>query len=59
MIARGAIGKINGNATFYGIIYHANLDDSTADLITLTGNVSVYGSIVIDGAGGLRPARAR
>ena len=53
VIARGAIGKINGNATFYGIIYHANLDDSTADLITLTGNVSVYGSIVIDGAGGL------
>ena len=53
VIARGAIGKINGNATFHGVIYHANLDDSADDLITLAGNVSVYGSIVIDGAGGL------
>jgi hypothetical protein len=53
VIARGAIDKINGNATFYGILYHANLDDAADDLITLTGNVSVYGSIVIDGRGGL------
>jgi Tfp pilus assembly protein PilX len=53
VIARGAMDKINGNATFHGIIYHANLDQSTADLVTLTGNVSVFGSIVIDGPGGL------
>jgi Tfp pilus assembly protein PilX len=53
VIARGAIDKINGNATFYGILYHANLDDSPEHLITLAGNVSVFGSIVIDGRGGL------
>jgi hypothetical protein len=53
VIARGAMGKINGTATFYGIIYHANLDNSCSDLVTLDGNVSVYGSIVIDGCGGL------
>ena len=53
VIANGAIGKINGTATFYGILYHANLDNSSANLITLAGNVSVYGGIVIDGAGGL------
>jgi hypothetical protein len=53
VIARGAIGRINGTATFYGILYHANLDNSSADLITLAGNVSIYGSIVVDGAGGL------
>jgi Tfp pilus assembly protein PilX len=53
IIARGAIGKINGTADFYGIIYHANLDDASANLITLTGNVSIFGSIVIDGRGGL------
>jgi hypothetical protein len=53
VIARGRMGQINGNATFYGILYHANLDNAADDLITLSGNVSVYGSIVIDGAGGL------
>ena len=44
---------LNGGAEFYGIIYHANLDNSSDELITLTGNVSVFGSIVIDGPGGL------
>lgn len=53
VIARGAMGEINGTATFYGIIYHANQDNSCGDLVTLSGNVSVYGSIVIDGCGGL------
>jgi Tfp pilus assembly protein PilX len=53
VIARGAIADINGTATFYGILYHANLDNATGNLITLAGNVSVYGSIVIDGPGGL------
>jgi hypothetical protein len=53
VIARGTIGQINGNAEFYGILYHANLDDLTGNVITLSGNVSVFGSIVIDGPGGL------
>lgn len=53
IIARGAIGKINGTADFHGIIYHANLDNVNANLITLEGNVSVFGAIVIDGPGGL------
>jgi hypothetical protein len=53
VIGRGAIDRIGGNATFYGIIYHANLDNSTADLITLQGGVSIYGAVVIDGPGGL------
>jgi Tfp pilus assembly protein PilX len=53
VIARGAIGKVNGTADFYGIIYHANLDNVSTDVITLTGNVSVFGSIVIDGPAGL------
>jgi hypothetical protein len=53
VIAKGVMGKINGNATFYGIIYHADSDDNCGDVVTLDGNVSVYGSIVIDGCGGL------
>jgi hypothetical protein len=53
VIAHGTIDEINGNATFYGIIYHANLDNLSGDVITLGGNVSVFGSTVIDGPGGL------
>ncbi|MGH2944870.1 MAG: hypothetical protein ACRDPC_01115 [Solirubrobacteraceae bacterium] len=53
VIASGGIAKINGTATFHGIIYHANVDNQTGYLITLEGNVSIYGSIVIDGPGGL------
>jgi type II secretory pathway pseudopilin PulG len=51
------IGKgtptLNGNAEFHGVIYHANTDNSNATLVELTGNISVYGAIVIDGNGGL------
>jgi Tfp pilus assembly protein PilX len=53
VIARGTIAKTNGTADFHGIIYHANLDNVNTNLITLTGNVSIFGSIVIDGPGGL------
>jgi hypothetical protein len=53
VIARGTIGAINGTAEFHGIIYHANLDNLAGNVIHLTGNVSVFGSIVIDGPGGL------
>jgi len=53
VIARGNIAKTNGTADFHGIIYHANLDNATGTLINLTGNISIYGSIVIDGPGGL------
>jgi Tfp pilus assembly protein PilX len=53
VIARGTIAKTNGTIDFYGIIYHANLDNVTGDVITLTGNISIFGSIVIDGPAGL------
>jgi Tfp pilus assembly protein PilX len=51
-IAKGNI-TINGDATYYGVIYHANVDNSTAPVVTLGGNVSINGSIVVDGAGGI------
>jgi Tfp pilus assembly protein PilX len=53
VIARGTIAKTNGTADFHGIIYHANLDNLATNVITLTGNISIFGSIVIDGPGGL------
>ena len=52
VIARGT-PTLNGTADFYGVIYHANEDEKSGTLINLTGNISVVGSIVIDGAGGL------
>jgi hypothetical protein len=51
-IAKGAI-TIDGTATFYGVIYHANIDNSTGRVVNLGGNVSINGSIVVDGAGGI------
>ena len=53
VIARGTIAQTNGTADFHGIIYHANLDNLTSTVITLTGNISIFGSIVIDGPAGL------
>ena len=44
---------LNGNASFYGVIYHANESESSEMLINMKGNISIFGSIVIDGAGGL------
>ena len=52
VVAKGQL-QINGTATFYGVIYHANVDNSSGKLIVLGGDVSINGSIVIDGNGGL------
>ena len=52
VIANGT-PTLNGNAEFYGVIYHANESESNAMLINMKGNISIFGSIVIDGAGGL------
>jgi Tfp pilus assembly protein PilX len=52
VIARGKI-SILGNATFYGLLYHANLDNSNQVLIELGGNCSIVGAIAVDGPGGV------
>jgi Tfp pilus assembly protein PilX len=52
VIAKGAI-TINGGATFYGVIYHANVDDSNAALVNLGGNSEINGAVTIDGRGGM------
>jgi hypothetical protein len=52
VIAKGT-PTLNGNAEFYGVIYHANEAESDEMLINMKGNISIFGSIVIDGAGGL------
>jgi Tfp pilus assembly protein PilX len=52
IVGKGTL-TINGDATFYGVIYHANLADSNGGLVVLGGNVSINGSIVVDGRGGI------
>jgi hypothetical protein len=52
IVGKGVL-SINGNATFYGVIYHANLDNLSTAVVNLGGNVSINGSIVVDGAGGI------
>jgi Tfp pilus assembly protein PilX len=52
VMARGA-ATFNGTAEFHGVIYHANEAQSNSMLVKLAGDISVFGSIVIDGDGGL------
>ncbi len=52
VMAKGKL-LINGGATFYGVIYHANTDDSNAGLVTLGGNSEINGAVTIDGRGGM------
>lgn len=43
----------SGGNDFYGVIYHANQQNSSAQLVSFTGNVSIHGGILIDGNGAL------
>jgi Tfp pilus assembly protein PilX len=52
VIAKGTI-FIRGTTNFYGVIYHANVDNSTDTLVDLNGNTQVFGAVTIDGPGGL------
>jgi hypothetical protein len=53
IIGRGQI-RIDGTATFWGVIYNANLDNvASPSRVLLGGNVSINGSIVVDGNGGI------
>jgi Tfp pilus assembly protein PilX len=52
VIGRGKI-EILGNASFYGLLYHANLDNTNQVLIELGGNCSIVGAIAVDGPGGV------
>jgi hypothetical protein len=52
VIAKGTI-YLRGTTNFYGVIYHANVDNATGTLVDLNGNTQVTGAITIDGPGGL------
>ena len=51
--------SLSGNTTYYGVVYHVNGSDGigapiNGTVLTLQGNGCVFGSVVVDGAGGLQ-----
>ena len=52
VFARGTL-SIAGNVEYQGLIYMANLQNSTGLVLTLGGNSLVSGSVAVDGNGGV------
>jgi len=52
VFARGTL-SISGNVEYQGLIYMANLQNSTGLVLTLGGNSLVTGSVAVDGNGGV------
>ena len=52
VFARGTL-SIAGNVEYQGLIYMANLQNSTGLVLTLGGNSLVTGSVAVDGNGGV------
>ena len=50
--ARGTV-TLTGRTFFYGLIYAANSQRSSGDVVTIGGSMTVQGSIVVDGNGGM------
>jgi hypothetical protein len=51
--------SLSGNTTYNGVVYHVNGSDGigtaiNGTVLTLQGNGCVFGSVVVDGAGGLQ-----
>jgi hypothetical protein len=42
---------LGGNVTYYGVIYAANAQNSTGDIITLGGTATIQGAIAVEGGG--------
>jgi hypothetical protein len=45
--------SIQGGSRFYGLIYAVNADNQTGSVVTVSGESSVAGAIVVDGPGGV------
>jgi len=51
VIANGFI-DFQGNTTYHGLLYHANVLNSSENLVKLTGNNGVTGAVFVEGQGG-------
>ncbi|MEA2409551.1 MAG: hypothetical protein QOC77_112 [Thermoleophilaceae bacterium] len=45
--------NLGGNVTFFGVIYAANAQNSSGDVITLGGTATIQGAIGVEGQGGV------
>lgn len=50
VIARGTL-SLGGTSEFDGVIYMANLQQSSGAVVTLSGTAEIWGSVAVDGAG--------
>jgi hypothetical protein len=52
VIAQGSF-NLTGNATFYGLVYAANTNNSQSSLVNLSGCAHIQGLVAVDGDGGV------
>jgi len=46
--------ELDGTVNYYGLIYHANLSNSSdSDLVKVHGNSQLHGGVIVDGKGGV------
>jgi len=53
VIATGTL-SLGGNASFYGLVYGANKQRTTGDVVTTGGTACIRGAVSVDGQGGVR-----
>jgi len=53
IVANGTV-DFGGSMTYYGMVYAANLQGSTDEIVTIRGAATVVGAIAADGGGGVR-----
>ena len=46
--------ELSGTVNYYGLLYHANLSNSSdGDLVKVHGNSQLAGGVIVDGQGGV------
>ncbi len=45
--------ELGGNSDFWGIVYHLNNTNSSADVLRLRGGLTIHGGAFVDGPGGI------
>jgi len=53
VIATGTL-SLGGNASFYGLVYGANKQRTTGDVVSTGGTACIRGAVSVDGQGGVR-----
>jgi len=53
IVANGTV-DFGGGMTYYGMVYAANLQRSTDEIVTIRGAATIVGAIAADGGGGVR-----